>query len=104
MCVQKEIIMPTTAARKKRTERINVRVSGREAQLIRLGAERRGLNLTNFILESACERAEQEIAEARHFELSSKDWQRFSAALDRPARVKPRLKKLFAESTVLEPS
>ncbi|HEY3972419.1 MAG TPA: DUF1778 domain-containing protein [Candidatus Sulfotelmatobacter sp.] len=94
--------MPSTAARKKRTERFNVRVSDREAELIRLGAEQRGVNITNFILESACARAEQEIAEARHFELSSKDWQKFTAALDRPARLKPRLKRLFAEPTVLD--
>jgi len=49
-------------------------------------------------------RAEQEIAESRHFELRSKDWQKFCEALDRPAQVKPKLKKLFAESTVLEQS
>lgn len=96
--------MPATAVRKKRTARFNVRLSDREARLIRLGAEQRGVNITSFILESACVRAEQEIAEARHFELSSKDWQKFSKALERPARVKPRLKKLFSESTVLESS
>jgi uncharacterized protein (DUF1778 family) len=93
--------MPATT-RKQRTERLNVRLSDREARLIRLGAEHRGVNITNFILESACVRAEQEIADARHFELSSNDWQRFCQALDRPARTKPRLKKLFSESTVLE--
>lgn len=95
--------MPATAPRKKRTERFNVRLSDREARLIRLGAEHRGVNITNFILESACVRAEQEIADARHFELSSKDWQKFSQALDRPARAKAGLKKLFSEFTVLEP-
>ena len=94
--------MPATAAKKKRTERFNVRVSEREARLIRLGAEQRGVNITNFILESACVRAEQEIAEARHFELSSRDWQKFSEALDRAVKIKPRLRKLFAESTILE--
>jgi len=62
------------------------------------------VNITNFILESACVRAEQEIADARHFELSSRDWQKFSQTLDRPVRAKPRLKKLFSESTVLEPN
>jgi uncharacterized protein (DUF1778 family) len=96
--------MPSTAAKKKRTERFNVRLSQREAKLIRLGAEQLGVNVTKFILESACVRAAQEIAEARHFELSSKDWQRFTEALDRPVKVKPRLKGLFAESTVLEQS
>ena len=94
--------MPATAARRKRTERFNVRLSEREARLIRLGAEQRGVNITNFILESACVRAEQEIADARHFDLTSREWQRFSEALDRPVKVKPRLKRLFAEPTVLE--
>ena len=57
--------MPATAARKKRSQRFNVRASDREARLIRLGAERRGVNITSFILESACVRAEQEIADTR---------------------------------------
>jgi uncharacterized protein (DUF1778 family) len=95
--------MPATGAQKKRTERFNVRVSGREARLIRLGAERRGVNITNFILESACLRAEQEIADARHFELSSSDWRKFTEALDRPTQAKPRLRKLLAETTILDP-
>lgn len=96
--------MPAIAARKKRSQRFNVRASDREARLIRLGAEHRGVNITNFILESACVRAEQEIADARSFKLSAKDWQEFSEALDRPAELKPRLKRLFSESTVLEQS
>jgi uncharacterized protein (DUF1778 family) len=95
--------MPATAAKRKRSERFNVRLSQKEARLIRLGAEQRGVNITNFILESACAQAAQEIAEARNFELSSKDWQRFSQALDRPDKAKPRLNQLFKESTVLEP-
>jgi uncharacterized protein (DUF1778 family) len=102
MCTEDNIIMPAAAAKKKRSERFNVRLSEKEARLIRLGAEQRGVNITNFILESACARAAQEIAEARNFELSPKDWQRFSAALDRPVKLKPRLKRLFAERTVLD--
>jgi uncharacterized protein (DUF1778 family) len=94
--------MPATAAKKKRIERFNVRLSEREAALIRRGAEQRGVTITNFILESACVRAEQELADARHFQLSPKDWQKFSEVLDRPVKVKPRLKKLFAESILLD--
>ena len=94
--------MPPTARRTKRSERFNVRASDREARLIRLGAQRRGVSITDFILESARVRAEQEIADARSFELSPRNWQRFCEALDRPAQSKPRLKKLFSESTVLE--
>jgi uncharacterized protein (DUF1778 family) len=98
-----EIYMPATAP-KKRTERINVRVSDREAKLIRMGAAHRGVNITNFILESACVRAEQELADARQFTISPQEWQKFSQALDRPTVSKPRLKKLFNELTVLERS
>jgi uncharacterized protein (DUF1778 family) len=96
--------MPGTAAKKKRTARFNVRLSEREAKLIRLGAEKLGVNVTNFILDSACVRAAQEIAEARHFELSATVWRRFSEALDGPVKLKPRLKRLFTESTFLEQS
>jgi uncharacterized protein (DUF1778 family) len=94
--------MPAIGTKKKRTERFNVRLSEREARLIRLGAERRGVNITNFILESACVRAQQEIADARNFEVSSAAWQKFSEALDRPAKPKPRLKQLLAESSILD--
>jgi len=92
--------MPTLA--RKRTERFNVRLSETEARLIRLGAESRGVNITNFILESACVRAEQAIAEVRDFRLTARDWKKFTDALDRPPQAKPRLKKLFAEPTILE--
>lgn len=94
--------MPSTAAKKKRSERLNVRLSEREARLIRLGAEQRGLNITDYILESACTRAEHDLGEARHFEINSREWQRFGEALDRPAKSKPALRRLFSESTILD--
>jgi uncharacterized protein (DUF1778 family) len=94
----------TVSSRKKRTERFNVRVSQREARLIRLGAQHRGVNITNFILDSACARAEQAIADARSFELNATDWKKFIEALDRPAQAKPTLRKLFSRPTILDPS
>ena len=39
---------------------------------------------------------------SQHFQVSSDEWRKFSEVLNRPPQVKPRLKKLFAESTVLE--
>ncbi len=57
--------MPSSAAKKERSERLNVRLSEREAKLIRFGAERRGVNISDYILESACTRAERELGEAR---------------------------------------
>jgi uncharacterized protein (DUF1778 family) len=37
-----------------------------------------------------------------HFTLSDKQWKAFTEALDRPAQVKPRLRKLLAEPSILE--
>lgn len=92
----------TAPAKKQRNARFNVRVSEKEAELIRMGAARRGVNITNFILESACVRAEQEIADTRAFQLSPSAWNKFIEALDRPSISKPRLEKLLAEPTLLE--
>ncbi|MBZ5594215.1 MAG: DUF1778 domain-containing protein [Acidobacteriia bacterium] len=85
-----------------RKKRINVRATSREAKLIRIGAKLRGVNMTEFILSSASKEAEQMLADQRHFEISAEAWKEFTAALDRPARIKPRLQRLFAEPSVLD--
>ena len=87
-----------------RSRRINLRASHSQETLIRAGAKARGVNVTEFILESACTRAEQAIADQTTFTLSPSRWKAFVAALDRPPlpKPKPRLKKLFSEKTALE--
>jgi uncharacterized protein (DUF1778 family) len=69
---------------------------------MRRGAQERGESLTEFILRSACAEAEQALADQRHFSLTSKQWNLFVAALDRPVQPRPRLQRLFAEPSVLE--
>jgi uncharacterized protein (DUF1778 family) len=51
---------------------------------------------------SATERAERTLADVTHFELSPKQWQAFTAALDRPARKLPRLRRLLQEPSILD--
>jgi len=58
--------------------------------------------MTDFVLESACRRAEQTIPDQVHFVLSDKQWRAFNDALERPARVRPRLRKLLTEPSILE--
>jgi uncharacterized protein (DUF1778 family) len=88
--------------RQTRTKRFNLRATGRQDELIRAAARIRGTNVSEFVLESACYRAEQAVADQAHFVLSKDKWNQFLKALDRPARVKPELRKLFAEKTILE--
>jgi uncharacterized protein (DUF1778 family) len=64
----------------------------RKKELIKVAADRQGVNVTEFIMRSACEKAEQ-----TRFVLGEKQWKAFLAALDRPVKEKPRLRRLFHE-------
>jgi uncharacterized protein (DUF1778 family) len=89
--------MATPRARTIRTRRINLRATDRQEKLIRTGAETTGVSVTDFILDSACLQAEHALADKREFAASPKQWKAFVEALDRPARVKPELARLFSE-------
>lgn len=93
--------MPTTAD-KTRTERLNVRVTSDQARLIRRAATATRANLSSFLVESACLRAEEALASQQHFVYTAKQWDAFTAALDRPAQSKPRLKALLNRPSVLD--
>jgi uncharacterized protein (DUF1778 family) len=88
--------MAISRARTIRTRRINLRATGHQEKLIRTGAETTGVSVTDFILESACLQAEHVLADKREFAASPKQWKSFVDALDRPARVKPELARLFS--------
>ena len=78
----------------------SVLLNGREVQSPKVAAERQGVNVTDFILSAARERAEETLADRTRFVLQEEQWREFMEALDRPARKKPRLRKLFSESHV----
>ncbi len=86
----------------RRTRRFNLRATERQEKLIRLGAELRGVSVSEFILENACRNAEQELADRRHLDLPEDQYQAFLDLLDGPPRDKPRLQRLFSEKSVLE--
>ena len=92
----------TMPARQNRTRRINIRATPRQERLIRMGAEQRGITVTDFIVESACLQAEHELANKRSFELAAKDWERFVALLERGPQDKPELRKLMTEPSILD--
>jgi uncharacterized protein (DUF1778 family) len=81
---------------KTRTRTLNLRATPRQLQLIKAAAERQGRSATDFILESACEKAEHALADQTRFVLNTKQWKLFMDALGQPPRVIPQIKKLFA--------
>src|SRR5882724_13449038 len=93
-------IMAISSPEQPRDRRFQLRATASEETLIKVAAERQGVNVTDFIMRSACEKAEQALSDQTRFVLDDKQWKAFTAALDRPARVKPRLRKLFTETHV----
>lgn len=89
--------MSTTRTRPARTRRINLRATPHQDRLLRAGAQVKAVSVTDFIIESACLHAEHALADKREFVLSASEWRKFSAALDKPARSKPALARLFAD-------
>lgn len=85
---------------KPRNRRFQLRATASEEELIKVAADRQGVNVTEFIIRSACEKAEHELADRTRFVLEEKQWKAFLAALDRPAQDKPRLRRLFKEPHV----
>jgi uncharacterized protein (DUF1778 family) len=91
--------MPTSPARSRR---LNLRATPRQQKLIRLGAEQRGMNVSHFILESACLQAEQSLADRSRFAVGARQWNRFVQALNRPPQEKKGLRRLLSQPTVLD--
>ncbi|MGD0497315.1 MAG: DUF1778 domain-containing protein [Bryobacteraceae bacterium] len=92
--------MAISTSDQPRDRRFQLRATAREETLIKTAAERQGLNVTDFIIRSAWEKAEQSLSDRTRFELDGEQWKAFLAALDRPPKDKPRLRRLFTESHV----
>jgi uncharacterized protein (DUF1778 family) len=94
--------MAQSRPRTKRASRLNLRATTSQKRLFETAAARRGVTVTDFVLESAQRRAEEIVADQRHFVLSAKRWRAFLAALERPTIPKPRLRRLLRQASVLE--
>ncbi|SRR5258708_23560085 len=92
--------MAISTPEQPKDRRFQLRTTAREETLIKVAADRQGVNVTDFILSAAREKAEEALADQKKFVLNERQWKEFMEALDRPAREKPRLKRLFAESHV----
>lgn len=80
-----------------KTERLSLRASTRDKAVIADAASALEASLTDFIIESAILRAEQVLADRRHFTLNTAQWQEFMELLDRPAESKPKLAAALQE-------
>jgi len=85
-----------------KSERFHIRATVRQASLIKAGASRRNVNLTDYIVDSTCTQAQIDLADQTHFVLPPRSWNAFVKALDSPPKVPAGLKRLFSRRPVAE--
>lgn len=89
---------PLTEVPPSREARLNLRATAKQDALIRLAAQATSKTVTDFVLDSASNAAEQILADRRWFLLDEAAWSAFEEVLERPAVMKPRLRELVAEA------
>ncbi len=88
--------------RTRRTEKLDIRLTPTAKRTLYAAASAAQRSVSDFVLESALERAEETLADRRHFGLDAERWRDFMAALDAPPRELPRLQRLLSEASVFD--
>jgi uncharacterized protein (DUF1778 family) len=83
------------SSRAARTEKLDLRLTPEAKRRLFAAAEASHRSVSDFVLQSALERAEETLADRRVFFLNAKQWAAFQAALDAPPKVIPELKRLL---------
>jgi uncharacterized protein (DUF1778 family) len=91
--------MPTPQVR---TSKLDIRLSPDAKARLAAAANERHQSVSQFVLESALGRADETLADRRHFMLDAERWGAFTAALDAPAGAMPRLERLFREPSAFD--
>jgi len=89
-------------ARDRKSERITLRVTAEQKEILHKAAGVEQSTMTTFILQKSYAAAQQVLTEQHRFVLNSEMWEAFTRALDRPARVIRPLQKLLTEPGVLD--
>ena len=93
-----------TAGRRRppKDDRIALRASQEQRELIGRASEATSTTLSDFVLRASIARAEEVLAARTDFRLSPVRWNAFIEMLDRPPVEKPRLRQLLIEPSILE--
>ncbi len=90
------------SSRQSKDSRLNLRVSTSQEQLIRRAAAAMNRSVTDFVLDSAADRAETVLAERRWFLLSVEQFVRFDELLDAPFEPSDALRSFLATPPVVD--
>ena len=80
----------------RRSARLGLRATPQQEVVLRRAAEVSNKSMTDFILDSACQAAEQTLLDQRLFVVSGSQSKALLSLLDRPAQDNAGLKDLFS--------
>jgi uncharacterized protein (DUF1778 family) len=85
------------ATRTTRSEKLDLRLTRNAKRALQAAAAASNRSVSEFVLESALARADEALADRRHFGLNATQWKAFIIALDAAPRRMPRLERLLKE-------
>ena len=85
-----------------RTEKLDLRLTPTAKLTLQTAAAAAQRSVSEFVLESALERASETLPDRQRFGLSAEKWQEFQAALDAPPVPALRLAELLGTPGVFE--
>lgn len=88
--------MATTNSSATRSARLGLRATPEQEAVLRRAADVARKSLTDFILDSACQAAEQTLLDQRLFMVSGNQYQALMDLLERPAQDNDGMRDLFA--------
>lgn len=95
-----EGLMSTTTATTARSARLGLRATPAQEAVLRRAADAAHKSLTEFILDAACQAAEQTLLDQRLFMVSGGQYQALLEMLDRAESDSPGLAELFSRRPV----
>jgi uncharacterized protein (DUF1778 family) len=87
---------------KRRDDRLEFRLPPKAKSMLKRAADVERKSLSAFLLDKGLQAAAETLAARTEFRLSAKQFDAFAAALDAPAKPRPRLEKLLTTPSVLE--
>jgi uncharacterized protein (DUF1778 family) len=89
-------------SRPAKGERIALRASREQRELIAKASDLTSSSLSDFVLRASIARAEEVLADRLEFRLPPDRWNAFVEMLDRPPVDKPRLRRFLTEPSIFE--
>ncbi|MEZ4530266.1 MAG: DUF1778 domain-containing protein [Thermomicrobiales bacterium] len=85
-----------------RSEKLDLRLTPEDKRKLIAAAELEHRSVSDFVLRSALDRADDTLPDRRYFGLNAEQWEAFMEALDAPPRVIPEVVRLFQTPSVFE--